>query len=619
MNFILGIRNIEAVGDFSYPLKNCSQIIERIEDYEFKQPETLNFNLFDYMITQEVKSEKYDIIIKQIVNRSEKSYEFIKAYIERGINQEIFIQEICHHSDKIWLDVLLDNTISEETQYKYFKLILCYADVPDIVLSDNYKVSEYEKYGVVSWFIVTHRDILQRLKDIPLNKMIQIIEKLSICFSELKIEGVDEELLEYIFANQRYELNHSMLESLFKMKKPECVPDLYRANYKMIRNLGYEPLTKYVNTNIGKYVNTFILGTETNNEDDFESVKDIIDRLYRSDDDKCLLVIDKEPVIWEKLEDCCTDGLQNETFRKDVLKLWNHILEKNRTIPSWENYSKYRDEFGIKPELVNYLNTHMDEFISALDKDIVSDDLIKEILIAENISLHSFNKFIQEFRIKEFTNTLNEFDEKKVKAMIAERYFPFSSERYIELRKVYPDRCIEFICKNKQAFIEIMDMCGLTEDEVVKLLKVDSFSADDKIKILNQIESTEFGEEIALWIRKNNIKIDKVYIETAWNQLSKDNKYELLINHIEVYSKDELAVKFDELGGVYHQLAKRTKHKVSFHDDSAGYNKRLLNYLNKIDYLSSIKEEDKVVDEDEKTHKRKVEHKITGMVKQANN
>ena len=360
------------------------------------------------------------------------------------------------------------------------------------------------------------------------------------------------------------------------------------------------------------------MGTETNNEEDFESVEDIIERLFKIDSEKCLQVIDKEPVIWEKLEYCCADGLQDDNEKLVILEIWNHILKQNRTIPSWENYSRYRDEFGIKPELINYLDTHMDEFIIASDKDIVSDEIIKEILIDGNISINSFNKFIQEFHIGELTNNLNEFDENKVKAMISVQYFPFSSERHTELRKVYPDQCIEFICKNKQEFMETIDACGLTEDEVVKLLKIDSFSADEKIKILNQIESTEIGEEIALWIRKNKIKIDKAYVETAWNQLSQDNKYELLINHIEVYSKDELAAKFDELGGVYRQLAKRSRHKVSFHDDSAGYNKRLLNYLDKIDYLSSIKEEDAVVGEDEKTHKKKVEHMIIGMVKQAN-
>ena len=343
------------------------------------------------------------------------------------------------------------------------------------------------------------------------------------------------------------------------MKKPECIPDLYKANYTMVRSLGYEPLTKKIDTNFGEYVNTFILGTETNNEEDFESVEDIIERLYKIDSEKCLQVIDKEHVIWEKLEYCCAVGLQDDNEKLIILEIWNHLLKQNRTIPSWENYITYRDEFGIKPELINYLDTQMEEFIIASDKDIVSDDIIKEILIDENISLHSFKIFIQEFRLGEFTNNLNEFDENKVKAMIDVQYFPFSSERYTELRKVYPDQCIEFICKNKQEFMETIDACGLTEDEVVKLLKIDSFSADEKIKILNQIES-----------------------------------------------------------GVYRQLAKRTRHKVSFHDDSAGYNKRLLNYLDKIDYLSSIKEEDSVVGEDEKTHKKKVERMITGRVKQAN-
>lgn len=617
MNFILGIRNFEPVGDFSYALKNCSQILERIEDYEFRQPEALNFNLFDYMILQKEKDCKYDIILQQITDRSIKSKEFIKAYLERGINLEIFIQELCHKSDSIWLDLVTDNTVSEDTKYNYLNFILCNVDISDIESNDHSVEDGIQ--GVISSFIVSHKDILQRLETVPVKKMKQVIERLNICFKELDIGGVNKGILEDIFANKFFVLNHSMLETLFKMKKPECISDLYRANYKMVRGLGYEPLNTKISQEFQQYVQIFILDTETNTEEDFESVKDIIENLYkRRDLDRCLQVIDKVPVIWEKLESYIVDGQQNEEEKQIVLKIWNHILKQNRTIPSWSNYIKYREEFGVTEELMGFLDTHMDEFSMASDYSVVNDSIIKEIIV-ENISLQSFVKFIQSFQIEDFTNDLNEFGVEKMEAMIDEQYFPFSAECYVELREVHPNLCIEFICKNKDEFMESIDDCGLMRDEIVELLKNNLFSDDEKIKILNQIESTEIDERIALRIRQFKFRISKEYVEAAWNQLSKDDRYELLLNHIGIFNKDELAIKFKELGGVYQQLANRTRHKVSFHDDSAGYNKRLLNYLNKIDYLSSVKEEDVVVVvESGKTHKKIIEHKITGMVKQSN-
>lgn len=614
MNFILGIRNYEAIGDFTYPLKNFGSILERIEEREFRQPEALNFNLFDYMILQKEKSRKYDVMIQQIVNRSAKSKEFIKAYLEREVNTEIFIQELCRKSEYIWFDIVTDNSIFEGIKYKYLNLILCNVDIFDIKRND-YNV-EHEIQGGICKFIASHDDILQWL-DVPVETMKQIIKTLNICFKRLKIRGVDKEILEYIYDNQYFELNLIMLGNLFDLKKPESIPDLYMANYKTVRSLGYDPLIKKIHTEFAEYVQTFILDMKTNVEEDIESVEDIIERLYSIDLKMCLHVIEKEPVIWEKIENCCAVGLQNEEERKIVSVIWNQILKENRTIPSWDNYSKYRDEFGVTDELIEYVDTHIDDFINAPDSFIVNDNIIKEILV-EKISLRSFVKFIKKYKLEKFTNKFNDFDVYKMTAMIDERYFPFSAEQFIELRQTHPDMCINFICNNTEDFMGSIDECGLKRDEIVELLRNNSFSDDERIKILNQVGSMEIDERMAFEIRRFKFRINKEYVEAAWNQLSGEDRYELLINQIKVYSMEELAVKFNELGGVYQQLAKRTRHKVSFHDDSAGYNRRLLNYLNEIGYLSSVKEEyvDVVVEEGN-LHNKKAEHRITGMVKQA--
>lgn len=494
MNFILGIRNFESVGVFSYPLKNCGQILERIEDYEFRQSETLNFNLLDYMLTQKEKGEKYDVFMKQITNRSEKSREFIRAYLERGINLQVFIQEICHNSDTVWLDLITDNSISENTEYKYLSLILGNAGINDIKNND---ISVKNNIGAIGYFIRTHKDILQRLWDVPTNKMIQVIETLDIRFNNLDIILVDEELLEYIFDNEFYELNHSMMKEIFRLKRFEYEFDLYKANYKAVRSLGYKPLTDYIYRNFAYYVQHFILDTETNTEEDIESVEDIVERLYATDINMVFQVIDKEPVFWEKLESCCADGLQNEEEKPVVLEIWNYILRNDRVMPSWKNFCKYRNEFGFSVELIKFLDSHIDEFIWASDNSIVNDEIVKEIIIKE-ISLSSFIKFIFKFGVEEFTNKINEFDEKKIKEMINIHYFPFSAERYKELREIYPKLCINFIYNNKEDFIACIEECELTQDEIVELLENVSFSNDDKIKILNQRERAEICESIAL-------------------------------------------------------------------------------------------------------------------------
>lgn len=620
MNFILGIRNFEAIGDFTYPLKNCSSILERIEEREFRQPEALNFNLFDYMILQKEKSRKYDVMIQQIVNRSAKSKEFIKAYLEREVNTEIFIQELCRNSDSIWFDIVTDNSVLEGRKYNYLNLILCNVDISDIEKND-YNVED-EIQGSICSFISSHDDILQKLENVPVEKMIQVIKSLNICFKRLNFQGVNRKnmkrmIMEYIYDNQFFELNHLMMENLFKLKNPFCISDLYTANYKMVRRLKYEPLTRKVHNEFAEYVQTFILDTETNIEEDLESVEDIIERLYLSDLNKCLKVIDKESVVWKKLESCCVAGLQNEDEKPVVLEIWNHILKRDRTIPSWSNYSQYRDEFGVTDELIEYLDIHIDDFVKAPDISIVNENIIKEILV-ENISLQSFVKFINRFKIEEFSNQLNEFDKNKIEAMIAERYLPFSVKHFIEMRQAHPNVCIDFLCSNKEDFMGRIDECRLKRDEIMELLNNNSFSDDEKIKILNQVRIMEIDEKMALRIREFKFRISKEYVDAAWNQLSEDDRYELLINQIGVYSKDELAAKFHELGGVYQQLAKRTRHKVSFHDDLAGYNRRLLNYLNEIGYLSSVKEVNvDVVVENDESHKKNIERKIIGMVKQA--
>ena len=50
--------------------------------------------------------------------------EFIKAYIDRGINIEQFIRLLCHASPLIWTEFMYDEQLSLKKKNQYFKLII---------------------------------------------------------------------------------------------------------------------------------------------------------------------------------------------------------------------------------------------------------------------------------------------------------------------------------------------------------------------------------------------------------------------------------------------------------------------------------------------------------------
>lgn len=99
----------------------------------------------------------------------------------------------------------------------------------------------------------------------------------------------------------------------------------------------------------------------------------------------------------------------------------------------------------------------------------------------------------------------------------------------------------------------------------------------------------------------------------SWSLLPQENRYELFLNQINVYSHDELATKFEELGGAYKVLANRdSSHNAKLSDTE--YNRELTNYLEEIKYLTSKKYETKTY-EDPITFKNREEKFIVGRVK----
>lgn len=610
LNFILSIRNFRSVEDFSYQIKHCSNVCERLEDYEFGQKEILNFDILDFLLENRKSNPKLVNLIKQITDRSVQSQDFIKAYIERNKNIEQFFKLICHESAFIWKDFVYDEQLSTETKDKYLKLMLIYCELEDFV-NNNYQIEEDTVGGIRKYF-EHDRDILLKMFEVPVTRIKKAINMLDIHFYELNVNGLNSEITDYIFDEKYYILSQHMINNLFTIKNPDCIESLFESNYHHICELGYNPLLEYVYEDFPTYIREFVLGVESNTEENTDDVEDIIERLFNGARELCIPVIEKEhQAYWKELKMClyCYED-------KEKKEVWEYLLKNRRTDILWDNYIEYNNLFGLTSVLVEYANKNMQSLIANESKEYPTDDMIKKLFV-ENLSDESFNALITSYQVDQFTNEFSEFDNSKLKILIDAHYFEFTPDRYIKLKEISSYFSSRFALVNKDSFIEVLTECDISIDEVKEYMKHDVFNENEIISILKCISVDEIDEEIAILIKDFEFDLPVEYVKSAWDNLKEKEKYQLLYNQMSAFTLDELADRFNELGGVYQQFAERTRHKYTLFAND--FNKNLCKKLYQKDFLSSCDESVVEFGFDPVTSQKKTEKRIVGYVRKKSN
>lgn len=612
LNFILWIRDFKGENDFSFAIKHCANVIDRLYDYEFAQVETLNYDLADYLIGHGSNSDKQQAFIKQLVNQSMISLKFTKAYIDRGINIEQFIRLLCHASPLIWTEFMYDEQLSLEKKNQYFKLIINACDVYDIE-NNNIEYEDEERgiysEGVVKEYFEDQENILHELASVSWNKIKQVIDELGIKFNKLTMTGLEKDIIDYIIRERYIELNHSIMEALCKALGDRDSDDkLFQCNYQWLCELNNESLLEYVHDEFQKYVRVFIISEESNTEEGKECVDAILQRIFEEDKALCIKVIEKEHLAyWNKLTDCLEDF--DDKCKQEI---WDCLLQNNRTDASWDNYLDYHTLFGLTESLLRYFDENIDAVLRSDAGEGIADEIVKELITAD-LSDISFEKLIVNCRIDEFTNEFSEFSVNRLKILIQNHYFKFTPETLLEIKGISRSLGTEFICENVSAFLACMEQCNIDLTDIKGLIELKIFNKENLLKVLNFVEPMDVDKEFALLLKDLNFILPKEYVEAMWQVLDEQDRYQFLYVQMEVFSLDEIAEKFGELGGVYEQFASRTRHKYSLHKTE--YNEALCHRLVEMGFLSSCDITKEKVGTDLITFQDKYEKRITGNVK----
>lgn len=602
MNFIRGIRMQDAAGNFNYMINNVDEVCNRIEAYEFKQSEALNFDITDYLITKKKNDGRCKTLFEGLSVGDDKHDEFIRAYIERKKNVAAFINLLCKFYKNYWVNIAKSKLITEDSKFNYLFLILEHAELEDILDMNN-----FENMNCISNFVVGNRMSLQQLSKVDSKKMSDIINQLDICFENVDIKGSDKDVLNYIFENNKYVLNLGMVQSLFELCYPNKVKELKTAHYTTLLEVKYEPLLNRIYDDFEDYVSVFVVGQESNLNESLNSIEDILERLFEDNYDLCTQVLDKSNIVWDEIDKCCNCVVEKSDKR---MPMWNYVLKKEKVNPSWSNFVKYYDEYGIRDTLLEWVSNCIDLFLCEERIAEFTDAMLEELVTAD-ISIDAFRKIIEIYHVEQFDCELSAFDAERIDILVENDWIPFTSAYFEQMSEEAPQEVFTYITHNKEEFIEIIDTVSLDVDLIAELTKSNTYADAEKTKIINLLQPEDMNQNMALVIQNLAIPLKKICVETAWDLLEQDKRYQLLLNQLEVYSVEEISEKFSSLAPVYQALSdisRRHKEYLDIND----YNRNLLIKLKKKDYITSYQEEDINIGK----HKEQVVKRFRIMIKQ---
>lgn len=581
MNYILAVKNMEKL-PYNYNLTKVGMVIQRLQPYEFEQKSIFNFILLEYLLSEENDDKKRMILINQLSDRTVESWEFIDEFIEQTQYKARLIQLLALCWPDMWNDIVQNISITYERKIFYLQLLIDNVDTKRLFeLNDN---------NNMSGFIEENPDILQQLSSIQDQKVISLIEILGIIFTNVSIENVSEEVLRYVFENQYYELNDTMIRRIVEFENDTMLSGLDTRNYTTIISLGYEPLIKYIQENLKQYVKGIIL-TPNNTKEDVKQVMDLLERMLENDPEEtkiCLELVNHEEICVDDISECC--GKFDSDFDKDVKILWDELLDKEKVSLKWENIKCYWDRYKITQELLQYIETNSEQ-LACLKNQCLKKEFAEEF-ITSAIDDSAFEKLLPQLEL-EFDIPIETVEKQKVEILIKKKYIPFDIKKYDEIKEVYPDLCPDFILYNQAEYMEVMEKIPMGETLLETLLLSSVLDSSNAEVLLNVFGENYMTTHIAQYLLQIDVKISISVFNTAWTYLLTDEiKNKLMLKYCSILNTPDFEECFSELSKIYPKFGDRSKrHNAEMANTNE--NKKLADRLKEVGYITSYTEQEK--------------------------
>lgn len=428
MQFVKNVKKNSKMENYSYHLNNLSEIINRLDIFDYSSNSILNFDLFDYIFDiknkggLDIKSK----LLSQFEDITDEKLDFIDNYLEQSESSIAFINSLLLKKNNLWEKCYLKNSENRDYIDRWVKIYLSNSEfLPENDNTFTNYISLHDKFY----------EVFSLLEEEQKKNLINL---------NVKFNNIDtscsKEFIYFILPNNLYEINENMLKLIIS----KIIDHSENFSDKFLTILEDEKLSimkEYIYSNFEIYVNNVYNNLDVQYND--ESVVLNIINSDNIDNNIKMKVISKEKVKLQDLSKISTD------YYKSVFD--NDLFEHN-----WKNIIfLYNFNKNICCELADIINNAgCIENIELLDN---KEEFIIELINSNDISLETVEKNMEffDFEIRSLEEINYNYD--KLKVIIENNIIEFNEENFDYIKEKSLDLLVLFINSKKDYYVENMN------------------------------------------------------------------------------------------------------------------------------------------------------------------
>jgi hypothetical protein len=569
--------------EYHYKIHKPAAVIEQLLDASFSSGIVLNIDLVYFLVNNKGQyTKQWNNLTKHI--KKGKSFDFIKAYYEQGIDASSFFNEILDSWDKFF-SVGIKKQQDKDLADLNFDILLKFFPHSQIekYRSDEFKIYMANRFNFIS----------QLPSENSLNNFRFITKELNIKYKNIVLsEKLVVGYVSYLVDGYFYQLTNENILAILNLFIPSFVSLYSRASYTAIIDSGNVKLLEYVEANLDN------------------CIKNVFPMTSIKESPAINVEIINNPDIWEETKQ---SYLSKQTYKiADITEIedthWDLALRSNIIEPTWNNVAIYcfpnNTTKQMSEELIQFIELNNITLSTRSTKDCISvehEEYLFALLINTNqLSLQAYKNIRNSFYLSFIDADFTHLEEERIQYLIKTKGIEFNTYNYQLIEDNFENQTVDFILGNKNEYFSKIDEIDLKPNVALKLLQDDSLRLNDKLNIINTLpvgivdKQSQLATVICEIVStQQEIAISNEFV-IALLKNSTNNVYKLALFTqkciTSTYDEEFVVGGLTQLGGDYEKIALQKGKRPKLEKNK--YNQQLAEFLETKSFISKqFKEE----------------------------
>ena len=563
--------------EYTYKLKNPKLVVSRLRLVDFDQEETLNFDLFTYLL-QTSHIDYVKRLIEQL--KSTKNLKFIGAYFDTTIELSAYIK----HLNMGWPEVFstaLSERLLTENQIRRYSIASLYYSNDDIIELVN-------KENCLCDYISNARDYLA-IDNPNIDRLIHCFTLLGVCFIGFDYTELNKELFQAVYEESLYEINAENLQLIQReILGAKNADDFFHKNCTILCLHPDSAITQYVNQNINKY---------------FRVVLQISDGNIHDDENVAIAVFNNANLTTDYKHSYISALRTTITSIKEIAdsSLWSSLLDADIVQYSEYNIMDCFNTVKLNESVISYINRYdidLDFSKTEYDED-AKEKLFDSVVICNGIDNSKYRQILVSLKFSYDAFDIADISDDKITILIDTNIIRMTDDNLKYIRENYHNQIFYYIRKSIEKYIDIVDETLFSREELLEIL---TWDISDKLKIrlleLSDEEISIIGKNyspaVCLHILNNNFaKSDLPDLFSSfeqWDNFVREEIFDYAVRYITSIIDDPNSVSQKLINNLLHSERVNRDEKIDLFiaiipalcEESI---KGILTLLNLTDYL----------------------------------